>query len=442
MSNTKVREPLIHVTKKGTTSFLYRSFVRIVAILFAFLLSFAFLAAVTKLDFGTIWQYVVDGSTLARTSKLAFWKDTMLLLLVAVALTPAFKMKFWNIGAQGQILIGALITSTLMHDGAAMPDPVIIILSLVLSVIVGGLWAAIPAAFKVKLNANETLFTLMMNYIAVKLVAAGIDSWKGKASALSPFNAGRLPAIANNKYAIMIALVAIITITMYFYLKHTKQGYEIAVVGESLRTANYAGMNTNWIIVRTVFLSGALCGLCGFFYVAGVDYVISTTTSGSYGFTAIIVSWASGFNPFGMFLLCMIMTFLSKGTTSVGNHVDTLNQYSAYITVGILLFLLIGCEFFIQYKFLFNQKIQAKLDSFNEKVHKAIPWWFAFWKKLASGLDALIAKCQAWFSEKLRILKDKMFSKKKTETVEAKVEAEVTPDTVSTEETKEEKTNE
>lgn len=444
MSNTKVREPLIHITRKGTTSFLYRSVVRIVAILFAFLLAFAFLAAVTKLSFGTIWQYVVDGSTLAKTSKLAFWKDTMLLLLVAIALTPAFKMKFWNIGAQGQILIGALITSVLMHDGSAMPDPIIIILSLVLSVVVGGLWAAIPAAFKVKLNANETLFTLMMNYIAVKLVAAGIDGWKGKASALAPFNAGRLPAIAGNKYAIMIALVAVITITMYFYLKHTKQGYEIAVVGESLKTANYAGMNTNWIIVRTVFLSGALCGLCGFFYVAGVDYVIATTTSGSYGFTAIIVSWASGFNPFGMFLLCLIMTFLSKGTISVGNHVDTLNQYSSYITVGILLFFLIGCEFFIQYKFVFNQKFQAKLDAFNEKVHKAMPWWFKFWKMVANGIDLAISKCQAWFSEMLKSLKEKLVKAgKKKEQTEVKDEAVETPlEQVSTEDTKEEKTNE
>ncbi len=415
MSNTKAQEAFVHIRRRGATSFLYRSFVRIVAIVFAFLLAFAFLAAVTKMDFGTLWNYVVQGSTAARTSKLAYWKDAMLLLLVALALTPAFKMRFWNIGAQGQILVGALITSTLMHDGAKMGGTPVIILSLLLSVIVGGLWAAIPALFKVKLNANETLFTLMMNYIAVKIVAAAIDAWKGKASALAPFTVGRLPAIANNKYALMIFAVAILVVVMYFYLKHTKHGYEISVVGESLNTARYAGMNTGWIVIRTVFFSGALCGLCGFFYIAGVDYVISTTTSGSYGFTAIIVSWAASFNPFGMLIISMIMTFLSKGTNNIVNYAPNLNQYTAYITVGILLFFLIGCEFFIQYKIVFNQKTQAKLDNASEKIHKAMPWWFAFWKKVSDACDKAITVCQNWISVKLQATKDsfvKKFSKK------------------------------
>ncbi len=421
MSNTKAKEAFMHIRRRGATSFLYRSFVRIVAILFAFLLAFSFLAIVTKMNFGTLWDYVVKGSTGARTSKLAFWKDTMLLLLVALALTPAFKMKFWNIGAQGQILVGALITSTLMHDGAKMGGTPVIILSLVLSVIVGGLWAAIPAIFKVKLNANETLFTLMMNYIAVKIVAAAIDSWKGKASALAPFSVGRLPSLANNKYALMIIAVTMLIVVMYFYLKHTKHGYEISVVGESLNTARYAGMNTSWIIIRTVFFSGALCGLCGFFYIAGVDYVISTTTSGSYGFTAIIVSWAASFNPFGMLIITMIMTFLSKGTNNIVNYAPNLNAYTAYITVGILLFFLIGCEFFIQYKIVFNQKIQAKLDRANEAIHKAMPWWFTFWKNVGDTFDKWIAVCQQWISVMLQNTKDffagRLKAKKKDEDI-------------------------
>ena len=188
-------------------------------------------------------------------------------------------------------------------------------------------------------------------------------------------------------------------------MKHTKQGYEISVVGESLKTAKYAGMNTTLIIIRTVFLSGALCGLCGFFYVAGSDYVIATTTSGSYGFTAIIVSWAASFNPFGMLILCIIMTFMSKGTLNVVNFADSLNQYTAYITVGILLFFLIGCEFFIQYRMVYNSKIQAKLDACSEKIHKAVPWWFSFWKKVSDGLDACIATVQKKLSELLAKLK-------------------------------------
>ena len=208
--------------------------------------------------------------------------------------------------------------------------------------------------------------------------------------------------------------------------------HEISVVGESLKTAKYAGMNTTLIIVRTVFLSGALCGLCGFFYVAGSDYVISTTTSGSYGFTAIIVSWAASFNPFGMLILSIIMSFLSKGTLNVVNYADSLNQYTAYITVGILLFFLIGCEFFIQYRMIFNSKVQAKFDDANEKIHKAMPWWFSFWKKVSDGLDKVIATCQKAISEFLAKLKTslvKLFNKNsaqqpKEEEVEAVVKDE------------------
>ncbi|MCR4874535.1 MAG: ABC transporter permease [Clostridia bacterium] len=432
-----VKEPFVRIKRRGTTSFLYRSFVRIVAIFFAMLFATAFLEGVADMSFSEIWKYLIDGATVNSTTRQEYWKEVMLLLLISLALTPAFKMKFWNIGGQGQVLIGALATSIVMFYGKGMSNSGMIITSFIFSIVAGGIWAAIPAIFKVKLNANETLFTLMMNYIAIQLVAASIDAWKGKASALPQFNTdtrlGYLPSIGDNTYGIIMICVLVITVILYLYMKHTKHGYEVSVVGESLKTAKYAGMNTTWIIVRTVFLSGALCGLCGFFYVAGSDYLISTSTSGSYGFTAIIVSWAASFNPFGMLILSIIMTFMSKGTLNVVNYAsNTLNQYTAYITVGILLFFLIGCEFFIQYRMVFNSKLQAKFDSDREKIHKAIPWWFSFWKKVADGIDACIAAVQKWISVNLAKLKTalvKLFKKNapeqpKEEEVEAVVKDE------------------
>ena len=414
-----VKEPFVRIKRRGTTSFLYRTTVRIVAIFFAMLVATWFLEMVADMSFAQIWKYLIEGATVDDTTRLEYWKEVMLLLLVALALTPAFKMKFWNIGGQGQILIGALATSIVMFYGKGLSNSGMILLSFIFSIVAGGIWAAIPAIFKVKLNANETLFTLMMNYIAIQLVAASIDTWKGQNSALPQFNTdtklGYLPSIGSNTYGIIVLCVLLITVILYLYMKHTKQGYEISVVGESLKTARYAGMNTTWIIIRTVFLSGALCGLCGFFYVAGSDYVISTATSGSYGFTAIIVSWAASFNPFGMLILSIIMTFMSKGTLSVYNHASNiLNQYAAYITVGILLFFLIGCEFFIQYRMIFNSKVQAKLDECSEKIHKAMPWWFSFWKKVSDGLDKCISTVQKKMSEFLAKLKAslvKLFNK-------------------------------
>ena len=430
-----VKEPFVRIKRRGTTSFLYRSFVRIAAIFFAMLFATAFLEGVADKGFAEIWRLLIDGATINEVTKQEYWKEVMMLLLISLSLTLAFKMKFWNIGGQGQVLIGALATSVVMYYGTGMSNGGMIILSLVFAIVAGGLWAGIPAIFKVKLNANETLFTLMMNYIAIQLVAASIDTWKGKNSALPQFNTdtglGYLPSLGSNPYGIIVLTVLVLTVLIYLYMKHTKQGYEISVVGESLKTARYAGMNTTWIIIRTVFLSGALCGLCGFFYVSGINHCISTATSGSYGFTAIIVSWAASFNPFGMLIISIIMTFMSKGTTNVVNYASNLNSYTAYITVGILLFFLIGCEFFIQYRMIFNTKTQAKFDKASEKIHKAMPWWFDFWKKVSDGMDKCIATVQKWISDVLAKTKAalvKLFNKNAPAQSEEPEEAPVVKD--------------
>ena len=429
-----VKEPFVRIRRRGTTSFLYRTLVRAGAIFIAMLLATIFLEAVADKSFAEVWRLLIEGASGSDVTRQEFWKEVMLLLLIALAITPAFKMKFWNIGAQGQVLIGALATSVVMFYGTDMSNGGVIFLSLIFSIVAGGIWAAIPAIFKVKLHANETLFTLM-NYIAIQLVAASIDTWKGQNSALPRFNTdtqlGYLHSIGNTTYGVIIISVVLIMVTLYLYMKHTKQGYEISVVGESLKTARYAGMNITWIIIRTVFLSGALCGLCGFFYVAGVNHVISLSTSGSYGFTAIIVSWAASFNPFGMLIISIIMTFMSKGTGNIVNYASNLNSYTAYITVGILLFFLIGCEFFIQYRMVFNEKTQAKFDNASEKIHKAMPWWFEFWKKVSDGTDKCIATVQKWISDVLAKTKAalvKLFNKNAPAQPEEPEEAPVVKD--------------
>ena len=109
-----VKEPFVRIKRRGTTSFLYRSFVRIVAIFFAMLIATIFLESVADMKFSEIWKYLIDGATVNSTTRQEYWKEVMLLLLISLALTPAFKMKFWNIGGQGQVLIGALATSVVM----------------------------------------------------------------------------------------------------------------------------------------------------------------------------------------------------------------------------------------------------------------------------------------------------------------------------------------
>ena len=227
---------------------------------------------------------------------------------------------------------------------------------IVTSILAGAIWAVIPALFKAKWNTNETLFTLMMNYVATSLVAFFIKCWaKDGSGILRPMTQYGLPQIANTDYLLSVIVVALLTVAIYIYMKYSKHGYEIAVVGESENTARYIGINVKNVIIRTMLLSGAICGLCGLLLVGGIDKTISTETVGGQGFTAIMVSWLGKFNPIFMILTSFLIVFLQVGTKQVSTsfRIDT---SLADITTAIILFFIIGCEFFINYELRFRKK--------------------------------------------------------------------------------------
>ena len=195
----------------------------------------------------------------------------MVLLLIAIGLTPAFKMKFWNIGAEGQILVGGAATAALMiYAGDSMPTPVLMILMFVASLAAGMIWGIIPAIFKAYFNTNETLFTLMLNYVAMQIVTFCIVYWENPAGSNtvgiinSATRAGWLPALGGLTYGWNVLIVLAFTFGMYIYMKYSKQGYEVAVVGESQDTARYARINVKRTIIRTMGISGGICGIAGF----------------------------------------------------------------------------------------------------------------------------------------------------------------------------------
>ena len=136
---------------------------------------------------------------------------------------------------------------------------------------------------------------------------------------------------------------------MYVYLQYSKHGYEIAVVGESQRTASYAGIKVDRVIIRTMVLSGAMCGLIGFLLTTGVDHTLTTTIVDGRGFTAVMVSWMSKFNPFIMIAVSLLLVVMDRGASEVSS-VFGLNHSFADILTGIILFFIIGTEFFITYK--------------------------------------------------------------------------------------------
>ena len=279
-----------------------------------------------------------------------------MLLCISLAVTPAFKMKFWNIGAEGQTMVGGLAAAACMiYFGNTLPPVVLLPLMLISSVVAGMIWGVVPAYFKAKFNTNETLFTLMMNYIAIQIVSFCIVYWENPKDSNtvgvinSATQGGWLPTLFGQKYLLNILIVAIITIVMYIYLRYSKHGYEISVVGESENTARYIGINVKKVILRTMALSGALCGIAGLLIVAGTDHTINTTIVGGMGFTAIMVSWLAKFNPIVMTLTSFLIVFLERGAGEIATAFQ-LNESISDILTGIILFFIIGSEFFIQYK--------------------------------------------------------------------------------------------
>lgn len=348
------REPLLRIAKRDGIARPKAWAIRIIAVLLSLVVSGIFIFAVTKLNPFQVYEGIFDGAFGTPRRSWVTVRDAMMLLCIGVGLAPAFKMRFWNIGAEGQILIGGIVTAGFMRAfGGDISTPLLLVIMAVVSLLAGAAWGMVPATFKAVWNTNETLFTLMMNYVATSIVACMTNIMRGQASSLGTLNkatkAGWLPVINGQRYTINIIVVLVLTFAMYAYLKYSKQGYEISVVGESENTARYAGINVSRVMIRTMLLSGAICGLCGFLVVAGKDQTISTTSAGGNGFTAIIVAWLAKFNTFYMMLISFLLIFLDRGASEIASAYS-LNEYAADIITGIILFFILGSEFFINYR--------------------------------------------------------------------------------------------
>ena len=238
--SAKVREPLFHIVKRDAIKWWAAWLIRIAAVIVALMV----IAVITLLMTGQnpveMYKAMIDGAFGSDTRIESLLQDTAILLIVALALTPAFKMKFWNIGAQGQVLVGVLATTACLKfltDKVSLP--VLYIAMVVSAVVAGAIWAFIPGLFKALLNTNETLFTLMMNYIAINLVAFFCFRWSKNSGndVIGLINRktkiGWLPTIGGSKCMFIVIIAFILTVLSFFYLKYSKHGYEISVVGES-----------------------------------------------------------------------------------------------------------------------------------------------------------------------------------------------------------------
>ncbi len=353
--------PLIHITRRKDIVWYKAWLIRIIAIVLALILCGIITMITTGLNPISVYGAMIEG-TFGTTRRLwMLLQNTAILLCISIALAPAFRMRFWNLGGDGQAIMGALAAAgSMIILGDKIPNWLLIIVMIVTSILAGAIWAVIPALCKAKWNTNETLFTLMMNYVAVQLVAFFVIVWEvpkgsGNIGIINQTTrAGWFPQIGSSKYLLNIIIVAVLTIAMFVYMKYSKHGYEVAVVGQSEPTARYVGIKVKKVIIRTMVLSGALCGVAGLLLVGGTDHTLTTTLVDGRGFTGVMVAWLAKFNPVFMVLTSLLIVFLQRGSSEITTQFS-LNQSYGDIITGIILFFIIGSEFFINYQVHFRK---------------------------------------------------------------------------------------
>lgn len=343
---------MVRIVKRVDLSGRKAVFFRIAAVVLALLASAVFIALLGHSPL-EVYRSMVDGAVGSSYRV----KETIIraipLVVTSLGIAVAFKMKFWNIGAEGQIFMGAFGASFVALKAPGLPMPLMLLLMAVAGVAAGGLWALIPAYFKAKYGTNETLFTLMMNYIALKWITyLQYGPWKDPKAIGFP----KIPNFADNAilpnwFGVHIGwVIALVLIgVMQVFIHHTKKGYEISVVGESENTARYAGMNVKSIILTALFISGGLCGLTGMIQASGVSNTLSVEITGGVGYTAIITTWLAQLSAPLILVVSVLFAALLQGGAFIQTAFQ-IPQSAAEMLQGMILFFVLGSEFFVNYQ--------------------------------------------------------------------------------------------
>jgi len=326
----------------------------------AILLSLVFAGLVMllfKLNPVQIFSSIVEGAIGTEMRVTQTINKAIPLTIASLGILVAFKMKFWNIGGEGQIVIGALAASFIAFNFGDLPRPLLLIIMAVVSIIAGGIWALIPAVFKARWGTNEVIFTLMMNYVAIKFV-----TWLQYGPWRDPDRSGfpKIPDFSENAlmpdflgYHLGWLIALILVVVIWFFIGHTKKGYEISVAGESIETARYAGMNIRSLILISMMISGGLCGLVGMIQASAIERTLVYGISMGYGFTAIITAWLAKLNAIAALFVCICFAILMQGAAYIQLAMNV-PAAVAEVVQGIILFFVLGSEFFLRYKVRLN----------------------------------------------------------------------------------------
>ena len=355
-----------HIVKRDNCPLWQKALLYVAAIAIALALGAVVLLAI---DVNPIAYYTrmftmgTIGNKIAYKTYINYLKDFVPLVLTSVGLSLAFKMRFWNIGGEGQFILGAIAASAVAISlGDKVPSAAVLVLMCLAAMVVAGLYGLFVAVLKVKFGTNETLMTLMLNYIALYILIF-LGETKAEwnffldSESLRPVFASfskivafpSIPMAGKFSLNICVVLTFLIGVMVYIYLKYTKQGYEIAVVGDSAGTAHYAGMKVNKIVLRTVFLSAALIGLAAAFKV-GTAGILSTSITDDVGWTGVIVAWLSQLNTGAIVIVSALISILDFGSVQAATTFAQVDSSFANMLQGVILFLVLAADFYTRFR--------------------------------------------------------------------------------------------
>jgi len=357
---------MIRFIKRAEISRTKVTAIHFASIILALLLSAVFIYIFTRQNPFSVYMSMIKGAFGSRYRFNEVVIKSVPLIITSLGIGVAFKMKFWNIGGEGQILMGAFAASFFGLRFSYLPKPLLLSVMAIAGVIGGGLFALIPALLKAELKTNETIVTLMLNYVALKFITyLQFGPWKDPKAIGFPkiANFGDtavLPKFLGIHIGWVIAILLVII--MYIFMNHSKIGYEVSVIGESENTARYGGMNIKKTIIIAMLLSGGLCGLTGMIQASAVNNNLSMDVAGGVGYTAIITTWLAGLSA----PIIVVVSFLFAALVQGAAYIQTafnIPSSMAQMLQGIILFFVLGSEFFVQYRPITQKNLEKLIES-------------------------------------------------------------------------------
>ncbi len=304
--------------------------------------------------FEALYVFFVDPLTATWSLEELVVKATPI-ILIAIGLSFCYLSNTWNIGAEGQLIFGAIFGSIPPIFFPDWQGPLILPAMLILGILGGMFYAAIPALLKVRFGANEILTSLMLVYVAqlvVDYLARG--PWRNPEGHnfpdSRPFEGSQLlPTLFGTNVRISIVFVIIAVLVVGFLMRSTLTGFQVRVMGQAPRAGAFAGFSRDRMVLLAFLISGALAGLAGVCEVAGPIGMLRTSVSPGYGFTAIIVAFLGRLNPFGILIagFVLALTFLGGEGAQI---MLGLPEQMTRVFQGLLLFYVLACDTFILYR--------------------------------------------------------------------------------------------